>query len=121
MSEPRIAGKNVLIVGGAKNLGGLIARDLAGQGATAVAIHYNSDATRPAADDTLAAIKAAGVGAHAFQADLTSAPAVKAAARRLGTFTPILATDRLGQVNKVARSRPDSGGTRSSGSQRRAA
>jgi NAD(P)-dependent dehydrogenase (short-subunit alcohol dehydrogenase family) len=76
MSEHRIAGKNVLIAGGAKNLGGLIARDLAGQGATAVAIHYNSDATRPAADDTVAAIKAAGVDAHAFQADLTSAPAV---------------------------------------------
>jgi NAD(P)-dependent dehydrogenase (short-subunit alcohol dehydrogenase family) len=37
----------VLIAGGAKNLGGLIARDLAQHGAKAVAIHYNSAATRP--------------------------------------------------------------------------
>ena len=76
MSEHRIAGKNVLIAGGAKNLGGLIARDFADHGAKAVAIHYNSDATQSAADDTLTAIKTAGVDAYAFQADLTSAPAV---------------------------------------------
>ena len=41
-----IKGKVVLIAGGAKNLGGLIARDLAGHGAKAVAIHYNSAASR---------------------------------------------------------------------------
>ncbi|ORA07658.1 SDR family oxidoreductase [Mycobacterium arosiense] len=76
MSEHRITGKNVLIAGGAKNLGGLIARDLADHGAKAITIHYNSDATRSAADDTVAAITAAGAHAHAVQADLTSAAAV---------------------------------------------
>ncbi|MBR0647561.1 SDR family oxidoreductase [Plastoroseomonas hellenica] len=77
MADHSIAGKTVLIAGGAKNLGGLLARDLARQGAKAVAIHYNSAATRPAAEDTVAAIKAAGAEAAAFQADLTTAGAVE--------------------------------------------
>ena len=76
MSAHTIEGKTVLIAGGAKNLGGLIARDLAERGAKAIAIHYNSDATAAAAQETAAAITAAGVQAHAFQADLTSASAV---------------------------------------------
>ena len=42
MADHSIKGKTVLIAGGAKNLGGLLARDLAQQGARAVAIHYNS-------------------------------------------------------------------------------
>ena len=37
MADHSIKGKVVLIAGGAKNLGGLIARDLARQGAAAVA------------------------------------------------------------------------------------
>jgi NAD(P)-dependent dehydrogenase (short-subunit alcohol dehydrogenase family) len=77
VTEHRITGKNVLIAGGAKNLGGLIARDLASQGAKAIAIHYNSDATKSAADDTAAAIKSAGSSAYTFQGDLTSALAVR--------------------------------------------
>ncbi|HBO81593.1 MAG TPA: short-chain dehydrogenase, partial [Cupriavidus sp.] len=56
MSKHSIQGKVVLIAGGAKNLGGLIARDLASQGAKAVAIHYNSAATKPEAEATAAAI-----------------------------------------------------------------
>ncbi|QPC43759.1 SDR family oxidoreductase [Kaustia mangrovi] len=72
-----LQGKVVLIAGGAKNLGGLLARDLADHGAKAVAIHYNSDATRPAAEETVAAVKAAGAEAVAFQADLTTAGAVE--------------------------------------------
>ena len=71
MTDHDIKGKTVLIAGGAKNLGGLIARDLAAQGAKAIAIHYNSDATRPDAEKTLADLKAAGVNAVALQADLT--------------------------------------------------
>lgn len=39
MTDHSINGKIVLIAGGAKNLGGLIARDLAEQGAKAIAIH----------------------------------------------------------------------------------
>lgn len=75
MTDHRIKGKTVLIAGGAKNLGGLLARDLAGEGAKAVAVHYNTSATKPAADETVAAIKAAGADAFAFQADLTTVSA----------------------------------------------
>ncbi len=78
MTDHSITGKTVLIAGGAKNLGGLLARDLAAQGARAVAIHYNTGATKPAADETVAAIKAAGAEAIAFQGDLTTAGAVEA-------------------------------------------
>jgi NAD(P)-dependent dehydrogenase (short-subunit alcohol dehydrogenase family) len=72
-----IRGKVILIAGGAKNLGGLVARDLARQGAKAVAIHYNSSSTQRDAEETLAAVKAAGAEAVAFQADLTRAAAVE--------------------------------------------
>lgn len=77
MADHSIKGKTVLIAGGAKNLGGLLARDLAEQGAKAVAIHYNTSATKGAADETVAAIQAAGAQAAAFQGDLTSAGAIE--------------------------------------------
>lgn len=76
-AERSIQGKTVLIAGGAKNLGGLLALDLAQQGAKAVVIHYNSATTKPAAEETLNAIRKAGVKAAAFQADLTKAAAVE--------------------------------------------
>ncbi|MBR0668799.1 SDR family oxidoreductase [Roseomonas hellenica] len=102
MADHSIAGKTVLITGGAKNLGGLLARDLARQGAKAVAIHYNSAATRPAAEDTVAAIKAAGAEAAAFQADLTTAGAVEAlfadAIAAMGR--PDIAINTVGKVLK---------------------
>lgn len=44
--------------------------------AVANAIHYNSAASKPEADATVAAVKAAGAEAIAFQADLTTASAV---------------------------------------------
>ncbi|SDP33477.1 SDR family oxidoreductase [Phyllobacterium sp. OV277] len=77
MADHSIKGKTVIIAGGAKNLGGLIARDLAKHGAKAIAIHYNSAATKADAQETLAAVKAAGAEAVAFQADLTTADAVE--------------------------------------------
>ena len=77
MADHSIQGKTVLIAGGAKNLGGLIARDLAAHGAGAVAIHYNSAASKADADQTVAAVQAAGAQAVAFQADLTRAAAVE--------------------------------------------
>ena len=77
MLDHGIKGKTVLIAGGAKNLGGLVARDLAEQGARAVAIHYNTSATKSAAEETVAAIKTAGAKAVALQADLTTALAVE--------------------------------------------
>lgn len=77
MSDHSIQGKTILIAGGAKNLGGLLARDLAGHGAKAVAIHYNSASAKPQAEETLAAIRDAGAEAVAFQADLTTAGAME--------------------------------------------
>ncbi|MDN7600762.1 SDR family oxidoreductase [Burkholderia gladioli] len=77
MANHDIRGKTVLVAGGAKNLGGLIARDLAQEGAKAVVIHYNSAGTKQAADDTVAAVKQSGAQAIALQADLTSAAAME--------------------------------------------
>ncbi|HEY9269841.1 SDR family oxidoreductase [Achromobacter sp.] len=77
MADHGIKGKTIIIAGGAKNLGGLIARDLAQQGARAVAVHYNSAGTKADADATVAAVKAAGAQAVALQADLTSAGAME--------------------------------------------
>ncbi|WP_448222272.1 SDR family oxidoreductase [Gordonia iterans] len=70
MTEYTLAGKNVLIAGGAKNLGGLIARRSAEAGAN-VAIHYNSDSSRADAEQTLAAVEANGGKGVLIQADLT--------------------------------------------------
>src|SRR5690606_26874448 len=50
---------------------------LATHGAKAIAIHYNSAASKPEADATVAAIQAAGARAVALQADLTTAGAVE--------------------------------------------
>lgn len=77
MADHSIKGKVVLIAGGAKNLGGLIARDLAAQGAKAVVVHYNSASTRADAEATVAAIEAAGARGVALQGDLTTAGAVE--------------------------------------------
>ncbi|MCR6627857.1 SDR family oxidoreductase [Pseudoxanthomonas japonensis] len=77
MTDHSIRGKVALIAGGAKNLGGLIARDLAQQGAAAVAVHYNSAASKADADATVTAVQAAGAKAVALQGDLTSAAAVE--------------------------------------------
>ena len=77
MSQHSIQGKVVLIAGGAKNLGGLLATDLAQHGAKAVAIHYNSAATRAAADATVAAVQKLGAQAVALQGDLTTAGAME--------------------------------------------
>ena len=70
--------KVVLIGGGAKNLGGLIARDLAASGAKAIVVHYNSTSTEAAAQETVAAVQAAGAQAIAVQGDLTEVKNVTA-------------------------------------------
>ena len=46
MSINTIKDKVVVIAGGAKNLGGLIAEDFAKQGAKAIVVHYNSSSTQ---------------------------------------------------------------------------
>lgn len=77
MSAHSILGKTILIAGGAKNLGGLIATDFAQRGARAIAIHYNSAASAADAESTLEAIRATGCQAFSFQADLTTAAAME--------------------------------------------
>jgi NAD(P)-dependent dehydrogenase (short-subunit alcohol dehydrogenase family) len=77
MIDHSIEGKTVLIAGGAKNLGGLIARDLASQGAKAIAIHYHDASAMSEAQQTVAAIKACGANAVAIQGDLRTAAAVE--------------------------------------------
>ncbi|MCK8786023.1 SDR family oxidoreductase [Roseomonas sp. NAR14] len=102
MMDHSIKGKVVLVAGGAKNLGGLIARDLARQGAGAVAIHYNSAATEAAARETLVAVQTAGAEAALFQADLTGGAAVKGlfadVVTRFGR--PDIAVNTVGKVLK---------------------
>jgi NAD(P)-dependent dehydrogenase (short-subunit alcohol dehydrogenase family) len=71
MSSHSLSGKVAVVAGGAKNLGGTISRDFARSGIAAVAVHYNSDATRSAAEETAAAVEAAGARAIAVQGDLT--------------------------------------------------
>ena len=77
MTDHSLKGKTVLIAGGAKNLGGLLARDFASQGAKAIVIHYNSAATKAEAESTAAAVRASGAEAAIFQANLTTASAME--------------------------------------------
>jgi NAD(P)-dependent dehydrogenase (short-subunit alcohol dehydrogenase family) len=70
MPEHTLKDKIVVIGGGAKNLGGLIGRTFAADGAKIV-VHYNSDSTKEAAEETVKTIKTAGSDAFAIQGDLT--------------------------------------------------
>lgn len=70
MTEQTLQGKTILIAGGGKNLGGLIARQTAAAGAD-IAIHYNSESTRPEAEETLAAVEASGSKGVLLTGDLT--------------------------------------------------
>lgn len=70
MNRNDLNGKVVLIAGGAKNLGGLLSRNLAAKGAKLV-IHYNSEGTRSDAEQTLADIQVSGGNATLYQGDLT--------------------------------------------------
>ncbi|MDT0202369.1 SDR family oxidoreductase [Nocardioides sp. AE5] len=70
MTTRTLEGKKVLIAGGGKNLGGLIARRAATAGAD-VAIHYNSASSRAEAEETLAAVEAAGRTGVLLTGDLT--------------------------------------------------
>jgi NAD(P)-dependent dehydrogenase (short-subunit alcohol dehydrogenase family) len=70
MANRTLKGKVVVVGAGAKNLGGLISRTFAADGAS-VAVHYNSDSTKASAADTVEAVKAAGGEAFAIQGDLT--------------------------------------------------
>ncbi|AOK30099.1 short-chain dehydrogenase [Burkholderia singularis] len=102
MADHSIQGKTVVIAGGAKNLGGLIARDLAAHGAKAVVVHYNSASSKADAEKTVADVKAKGAQAVALQADLTTAGAVeKLFADAVAAFgRPDIAINTVGKVLK---------------------
>ncbi|MFI0975467.1 SDR family oxidoreductase [Streptomyces sp. NPDC021093] len=76
MSDHNLSGKTVLVGAGAKNLGGLISRTAAEQGANVV-VHYHSDATRPDAEETAKAVEAAGGKSLIVQGDLSRVDAVE--------------------------------------------
>ena len=76
MTAHTLQGKNVLVAGGGKNLGGLISRQAAEAGAN-VAIHYNSESSRPEAEETLKAVEAAGREGVLLRGDLTVPAAVE--------------------------------------------
>ncbi|MEU3269259.1 SDR family oxidoreductase [Saccharomonospora sp. NPDC006951] len=99
MTGNRLQGKNVLIAGGGKNLGGLIARQAAAEGAN-VAIHYNSEASRPEAERTLAAVEDAGAKAVLLTGDLTRPVNVERLfAEATGALGPIdVAVNTVGKV-----------------------
>ncbi|STR45635.1 SDR family oxidoreductase [Iodobacter fluviatilis] len=103
MSKHTLAGKVVVIGGGAKNLGGLISRTLAAEGASIV-VHYNSDSTAAAAAETVAAIEAMGGKAFAIQGDLSKAAncvaLFDAAVKRFGGVD--IAINTVGKVLKKA-------------------
>jgi NAD(P)-dependent dehydrogenase (short-subunit alcohol dehydrogenase family) len=70
MSQHTLQGKSILIGGGAKNLGGLLSRTFAADGAR-ICVHYNSASTKADADQTVAGITASGGEAFAIQGDFT--------------------------------------------------
>jgi len=90
MSNHPLQSKVVVVGAGAKNLGGLISRDLARGGANVV-VHYNSDATRRDAEATVKAVKDLGSDAYATQGDLTKPANVTALFKQ--------AKDRFGGID----------------------
>jgi NAD(P)-dependent dehydrogenase (short-subunit alcohol dehydrogenase family) len=66
MPDRKLAGKVALIGGASKNLGSLISRTLAKQGAKVV-VHYNNAASKSPAEETVAAIQKEGGQAFAVQ------------------------------------------------------
>ncbi|ALC10402.1 SDR family NAD(P)-dependent oxidoreductase [Sphingopyxis sp. 113P3] len=76
-----LQGKTALVTGGGRDIGRSVSIALARAGAR-VAINYNSG--REAAEETLAAIKAAGGEAFLIQADVTDSSAVRAMLDEVG-------------------------------------
>ncbi|SFS52088.1 SDR family oxidoreductase [Saccharopolyspora flava] len=76
MSGGGLRDQVVVIGGGAKNLGGLLSRTLAAEGAKIV-VHYHGDASADDADKTVRAAQEAGGQAVAVQGDLTKVADVR--------------------------------------------
>ncbi|WP_234262491.1 SDR family oxidoreductase [Klebsiella aerogenes] len=77
MINQSIEGKNIIIAGGAKNLGGLIAREFSAHKVKSIAVHYHNSNSKAEADSTVSALRANGVDAMAFQYDLSENGAMK--------------------------------------------
>ncbi len=77
MARIDLKDKVVLVAGGAKNLGGLISREVAKQGSDVV-IHYHSDSTQKDAEETASAVRNLGRKVVVVQSDLTKPQNVKA-------------------------------------------
>ena len=90
MAKIDLKDKVVLIAGGAKNLGGLISREVAQKGAKVV-VHFNSDSTKAAAEETVQAVKDTGSDAFSWQGDLTEVDQIKALFKA--------AKDRFGRID----------------------
>ncbi|MBB3662205.1 MULTISPECIES: SDR family oxidoreductase [Prauserella salsuginis group] len=90
MAETDLRDKVVVLGGGAKNLGGLLARRL-GQLGAKVVVHYHSDASASDAEKTVDEVTAAGGEAVTAQGDLTRVADVRA------VFDA--AVDRFGRVD----------------------
>ncbi|KAB8030622.1 SDR family oxidoreductase [Fluviispira multicolorata] len=93
--------KVVLIGGGAKNLGGLISKSFAKEGAKII-VHYNSASTKKDAESTVAEIKKNGGEAFEIQGDFTNANEVaKVFAEGKSRFGKIdIAINTVGKVLK---------------------
>lgn len=101
MSSHSLKNKVVVVGAGAKNLGGLISRSF-GQDGAKVVVHYHSDSTKAAADETVQAIKMAGSDAFAMQGDLTQVAKIEQlfdeAVNRFGSID--IAINTVGKVLK---------------------
>ncbi|MDA3647812.1 SDR family oxidoreductase [Saccharopolyspora indica] len=76
MTERSLRGKVAVIGGGGKNLGGLLSKAFADEGAKVV-VHYNSDASAAEAEKTVNAVREAGSEAIPVQGDLTQVGEVR--------------------------------------------
>jgi NAD(P)-dependent dehydrogenase (short-subunit alcohol dehydrogenase family) len=70
MSARTLGGKVAVIAGGGKNLGALIARQFAESGVRGIALHYNSDTSKAAAEQTAATVRQLGADAIVVQGNL---------------------------------------------------
>lgn len=70
MSARTLAGKVAVIAGGGKNLGALIARQFAESGVRGIALHYNSEASKAATEQTAEQVRRLGAEAIIVQGDL---------------------------------------------------
>lgn len=101
MAKIDLKNKVVLIAGGAKNLGGLISREVAKLGSDVV-VHYHSESAKSDAEATVKAVEELGQKAIMIQGDLTKADNVTALFQKgIDTFGRVdVAINTVGMVLK---------------------